>query len=104
MTDQKMKDAIRTVGQLLLHRPTTGDDARDNNGNPVDYRSPNACCFCYSGATALVADKFKVPGRSIRDEVNRYFEFEVDWVKWDDREPFWRKNIALCLCEYGDLE
>ncbi len=49
-------DAIRTVGQLLLHNPTTGASARDAQGDPVSPLNTSACCFCYTGAACFVAE------------------------------------------------
>jgi hypothetical protein len=54
LNDEKLVDAVRVVGQLLLHRPTSRVMSRDLRGDEVNFRSPKACRFCYVGACNVV--------------------------------------------------
>jgi hypothetical protein len=49
-------DAVRTVGHLLEHHPTTGYLARDNKRHRVDYDSKEATCWCLVGGFNAVTD------------------------------------------------
>src|SRR3972149_59581 len=52
-----LNDAVRTVGQLLKHRPTTGAYARDRHGIAVVDNYDKAETFCLIGAMQHVAYK-----------------------------------------------
>lgn len=56
----ELVDAVRTVGQLLLHHPTTREAARNKYGHPVDVTAKSACKFCYVGAVDAVCHNLKV--------------------------------------------
>lgn len=85
-TDQKVIDAIRTVGQLLLHNSTTGTFARNSAGNPVDLHNPNACKFCYNGAIGFVAKKMAIHYTFLHrqcDNITVGHKKYFGWVHWD---------------------
>lgn len=54
MLDIETRNAIRMVGYLLEHHPTTGEGARDRTGNAVACTSSKASCFCILGAVKAV--------------------------------------------------
>lgn len=49
-----VNDAVRMVGQLLLHNSTTDAHVRDHDGSPVCLDDKTACQFCYIGAVRSV--------------------------------------------------
>ena len=58
-TNEKLVDCIRTTGQLLLHRSTSGVMSRDSWGQVIDINLTDAAYFCYVGACKVVeADMF----------------------------------------------
>lgn len=60
-----INDGLRTVGQLLLHRPAVGSYAYDKYGNMVSEYGPWANSFCYAGAIRVVADKLSLTPKDL---------------------------------------
>jgi hypothetical protein len=56
--NNKMEDAIRTVGYLLETNGTTGYFARNSHGYPVGVNDAETCRWCLQGAVEAVALKF----------------------------------------------
>lgn len=52
-----INDGLRTVGQLLLHRPAVGAYAYDRSGHAVSQFSNRANTFCYAGAIRAVSNE-----------------------------------------------
>jgi hypothetical protein len=50
-------DAVRMVGYLLEHHPTTHYWARTNKGTAVESNHPRASCWCLLGACQIVGNK-----------------------------------------------
>lgn len=100
MINQETIDAIRTAGQLLLHRPATGSFAYREDGTICGSRDPRACCFCYLGAISAVCDKLK---RADETEVHKicWRLTRIDCgSKWDNASMTERDAIAQKLAEY----
>lgn len=101
--DQKLIDAVRTTGQLLLHRPTTGEVAKDKTGKAVSTEAKTACKFCYVGAVDVVSRKLRVDWSKLDracDDVlvgpGNYFDAD----DWDEGSNKQRKAWATKLANY----
>lgn len=94
-------DAVRTVGQLLLHRPTIGFLARDIDGYSVDPLSSKACKFCYMGATSAVANKLGVNDRRLDDLCYDTLKLILDGSVWDSASDRQKKAWARKLANYN---
>ena len=97
--DLKMKDAVRTVGQLLLHRPTTGTFADDCEGNPVLADSKEAYCFCFLGAILAVSDKLHVNVADLGSLCSSISGC-TGMYAWDTGRMSAQKLYALKLADY----
>lgn len=53
MPEVTIKEAVRIVGHLLEHHPTTGVSARNKEGEDVSSVDPEASCWCVVGAAAV---------------------------------------------------
>lgn len=113
--NEKLVDAVRTVGQLLLHRPTSGVMARDNYLNEVSFRSSEACRFCYVGAcnvvnacffgahykdTSYKIGKDTVFGNKVSGACDKALGMCVDGDSWDSASPKQRKLWATKLANF----
>ncbi len=63
--EQKIKDALRTVGYLLETNGCIGSYAKRHDGAPVGPHHQSACRWCLSGAIHVVAPKFGVDVKDI---------------------------------------
>jgi hypothetical protein len=102
-TNDTLTDAVRTVGQLLLHHPTTGEVAKDRTGRAVDTTSKSACKFCYVGAVDAVARKLDVAWAKLDrkcDDIlagpGNYFDAD----DWDEGSNKQRKAWATKLANF----
>jgi hypothetical protein len=101
--NKNLLDAIRTTGQLLLHHPTTDVQARDPQGNAVGTDDKDACCFCYTGATSVVATTLKVNWCSLDshcDFILRGRGKKLMPSDWDSATPKQPKTWAQKLANY----
>jgi hypothetical protein len=95
----KIVDAIRTVGHLLEHHPTTGQIARDGEGNFVHELDVKASCWCYVGAECVVGKALGVEFVQLFracDEVTGISNGD-DWDNLSDKE---RLAVAKKLQQY----
>jgi hypothetical protein len=100
-----VNDAVRMVGQLLLHNSTTGAHARDSFYFVVPLTDPEACKFCYIGAVHSVrrslppVDAFSLR-RACEKALNLpMFEADVSW--WDDATDEQRKTWAQKMADWS---
>jgi hypothetical protein len=103
--ENKLVSAVRTVGQLLLSRPTTGALCRNASGQSVDINSNQASCFCYVGACKLVGNYFfNHDGddyeESVWEACDKVISREVDGDDWDCAHASTRKRWATKLANY----
>lgn len=109
---ESIETAIRMVGQLLLHRPTTGGMFKRTNGlletplfqGPKDLPK-DACAFCYVGAVNATAVSLDMSREHLWDSCNdvvgnRMFE----GVDWDNASAKRRKQIAKKLANYRETK
>jgi hypothetical protein len=68
-SNQKLIDAVRTVGYLLETNGTRNTFARNKRYEPVDACSPKACRWCLAGAIIHVSDRMKVPYLDVKAAV-----------------------------------
>lgn len=61
------KEIVLAAKHLIEGGWTQGCEARDDSGNPVDFDSPEASCFCITGA--MQAASFFVGSQSIRRQI-----------------------------------
>ncbi len=107
--------AIRMVGQLLLHHPTTGAMFERTSGElvtpwPVNKETmpKDVCGFCYVGAiraTALALDRdqyalWEACDKAIRDGGGERLSLEGD--DWDNMSCRSRNHIARKLANYKE--
>lgn len=101
MIDDKMRDAIRTVGFLLETNSTEGTFATTRSGAQIDYRLPEASNFCLSGATLKVARAFLINEYSLYNDVASLVTKDDDSSSlceiWDSATPRKRKDIIKKL-------
>lgn len=100
MNQNHIVDAVRTVGQLLLHRSTTEFMARDAEGRAVTPTHRNACKFCYMGAARAVAYKFRVPTR-VMDSLCCTINGLIDGPRWDNASIPQQRHWARKLANYN---
>jgi hypothetical protein len=69
-----MQDAVRTIGHLLEHHPTTRRVAGNAAGNAVRSSDPTACSWCLIGASMAVAIRLgnQYTAQSIQDAIRGY--------------------------------
>lgn len=99
MINNKTVDAVRTIGQLLLHRPATNFFAYNDRGNRCSSLDPRASCFCYFGALSVVTDRLKADSTEVVDVCHSLTGI-VRGSQWDDVGLAERNRIARKLAEY----
>jgi len=101
----KLITAVRTVGQLLLHNPTTEAFARNKYRKEVDELSPKACRFCHMGAIRVVSDRLNVDYVHLDKECDKALGFVGGPSSWDLSSKKDRREWALKLANYtGDSQ
>lgn len=97
-------DAVRTVGQLLLHRPTSGVMCRNVNGKEIDINDMNAAYFCYVGACKLTDNLLLNHEVGYVDSAwgacDKVLGRMIDGTVWDSASPRTRKRWATKLANY----
>ena len=66
MTDD---EALRVVGHLLEHHPTTTAEARDRDGARTDSCAESACYWCLAGAIDVVCTRAAGRMRMLNSDV-----------------------------------
>ncbi len=95
------QDAIRTVGQLILHRPAVKAPAFDTKGREVWPTKPEASTFCIHGACLAVGNKLGFNGFALSETVSDWLDHSDMMGNWWDRLTVTeRRDVALRLCEY----
>lgn len=93
-----LNDCVRMVGQLLLHRPTTGTQARNNTGQPVSPYHGEASCFCFVGATNAVSWVLGHHMDGLWGKCNKALGEDVEGMVWDDatdqQRAAWAKKLS----------
>lgn len=100
-----LSDAVRTVGQLLLHNPTTGAVSRSADNDEVHYLAKDACKFCYIGASFFVAHRLLLDGwytEELLEACDKVAGRTIDGESWDDASDKQRKRWATKLANYKD--
>ncbi len=106
-TNEKMIDAIRTTGQLLLHRSTSGVMSRDSGGQAIDINRTDAAYFCYVGACKVV-EAYMLNHEVTDDYANclvwkacdKVIGRPVEGNIWDSASPKQRKAWATKLANF----
>ncbi len=96
-------DAIRTIGQLLLHRPTSHREARNLRGAPVECTAPDAATFCFLGAVGVVQRRlYGVEFHKLLDLCKSICAMEdrAASCQWDYASDSQRRIWAQKLAEY----
>lgn len=107
---ESTETAIRMVGQLLLHHPTTGGMFLRTNGlletplfmGPKDLPK-DACAFCYVGAinaTRTALGFFKPYAEDLWSACDRAIGQPLDGDDWDMATPSQRTTWAKKLANY----
>ncbi len=105
MKEDKLATAVRMVGHLLEHHPTTGEAARTIEGTPTDPCSMDAACWCYLGAIEAVAGWNGLEYGDVCDESSRQLRpacaSEVE--RWEGKGTSKKSRLALArkLQNYG---
>ena len=88
------------VRELLSSREkwTQGESSRDSFGNPVDINSPNAVCWCLSGALYKCYRASKVA--FLMPRVQNLFQVHV--IDWND-DPRTRFEDVKALVDRLDI-
>lgn len=97
-------DAIRMIGQLLLHHPTTEYYARDKDGKMCDSFAPAAFCFCYLGALRAVIQRLNVGYWAVNDTIGVLIwgtQDYMDATKWDGGSDLDRRSWAQKMADYN---
>lgn len=66
--NENIKTAVRMIGHLLEHHPTTGESSRDVNGNGcthLNFKGPAS--WCLVGADNAIADSLKFSDNDRKD-------------------------------------
>lgn len=101
--DQTLITAIRTVGQLLLHHPTTGFYARNSQGEICDYERSDASCFCFLGACHLVQKRLRLSNWcSLVEECGKLLSWgNYHHARWDNATNEQRQAWAQKLADFN---
>lgn len=100
MNKHTINDGLRMMGQLLLHRRTTGVLARNQRGVSVDCLSTRASCFCLAGAVMVVAERLGLPTHYLTTRAAHAFDQPTHLIvnNWDhigeDRRAQWAATLA----------
>ncbi len=100
-----LETAIRTVGQLILHHPTTGRLARNNLSMGTDPTDSEACQFCYIGAAYLVASSLLNDpdyGDRLSRECDNVIGRMISGPSWDNASDSQRTEWANKLANYKE--
>lgn len=94
-------DQVRTVGQLLLHHPTTDVCARNKQNKVVHWADETASCFCYMGAVFAVSSQFNFSRTSLFEACECAIGLsDFDGWDWDNLDVIQRKEVATKLANY----
>jgi hypothetical protein len=102
-------EALRVVGHLLEHHPTTNASARDARGISVSVLDPDASRYCLTGALVLVAERFQIDVDSLFLSAARlvcgskFLTSEASGLsfRWDRQGPGWRREAVEQLKRAG---
>lgn len=102
---EKLGTAVRMVGHLLEHHPTTGEAARTIESTPTDPCSTGAACWCYLGAIEAVTGWNGLEFDDVYDESSRQLGLSCasEVEKWEGKgtSKKSRLTIARKLQNYG---
>lgn len=100
--DYVLQDAIRTVGHLLVHRPTRYIEAQNDKAEYVPYFDPTACRWCLQGAVKLVALKFEIPNNRLWESIKETVPGRRSLARfWDSATELSQKRFATRLTRYN---
>lgn len=91
---------VRMVGQLLLHHPTTGTEARNKDGHIVSPYSYVADSFCAVGAARICSTTMNYSWQSVENACEIAAGREIWGDDWDAASPKTRKRWATKLANF----
>jgi hypothetical protein len=102
ITDMSSKytiaDAVRMVGHLLEHHPTTEYWAHTKDGHPTLPNNPHASCWCLFGACEVVGAKLKLNYNSLAETVCSVLNIAPAGISWDNHPD--KASVCKKLQEY----
>lgn len=103
MTGTQRRTAIRMIGYLLEYHPTHCAEARNVSRAGVKFDSPQATCWCLTGAANVVSKALKLGDVAIFGTLVRLFDTDM-WKladMWDSAAINFRTgSIVQALKEY----